>query len=794
MPTPTWLQRELALIAAEAERRHEHEVESLRHRLQQCETERMQSQLHALQLEAQLQEANAQRQELEGALDDAESEIAQQRLNSDHDKREERTVEAAQLARINELSRELIATRFELAAALGRLPPTATPSASTEVSHLGLDALLSAAARLDLQAADAILNPACVLTRAVGAANAASDDDGAAATSSGLAPTPAASAPAADVSLSPTLGEICQAQRDALSVSLDRALLTVCKPVTSPSALAVTGTRGARAGTTAGSAGSAPSPSLSPTSLKPRGSPAASGKPKRSPLSPRSPAAVSAGAGAAAASAARAHAAAAAAMATAKGVSPPKVADDSSAESSVSSGADGDDAERGGVPEHTSPADEEAEAPGARARSAEAAGALIEALLLRGAQVNAVDETGRTAIHWACERGQPLIAALLVQHHASLEVVDARGRTPLHAAAARGSGTLVELLLRHGADETVEASDGSTAGSLASAAADSGAATTLADCTLRVAGMARRANALYRRGLFGKATTAFEKALEVATGAGASVCSATDVATLHFNCARAAIKEGRHVFALEQATEAVRARPDYANAGMLQAECHMELFDFDAAAAAYRRVASLEPHNSAWIDCAERAETMARATPYEVLGVPDTADAPAIKRAYRVQCLQWHPDKHQKTAEERARASAMFQRVTRAYETLSDELARADLDIRLRADALRAFRAEADLRAGTAGAGMGAGMGAGGRGDFGGVHHAPTVDQILQDAMRAGREFARDFGEATAYDERGCYSERYTHDLDEDLRQPNFGAWRKPSRTSPAWFENDTAV
>jgi DNA repair exonuclease SbcCD ATPase subunit len=190
MPTPTWLQRELALIAAEAERRHEHEVESLRHRLQQCETERMQSQLHALQLEAQLQEANAQRQELEGALDDAESEIAQQRLNSDHDKREERTVEAAQLARINELSRELIATRFELAAALGLLPPTATPSASTEVSRLGLDALLSAAARLDLQAADAILNPACVLTRAVGAANAASDDDGAAATSSGLAPTP----------------------------------------------------------------------------------------------------------------------------------------------------------------------------------------------------------------------------------------------------------------------------------------------------------------------------------------------------------------------------------------------------------------------------------------------------------------------------------------------------------------------------------------------------------------------------------------------------------------------------
>jgi hypothetical protein len=38
----------------------------------------------------------------------------------------------------------------------------------------------------------------------------------------------------------------------------------------------------------------------------------------------------------------------------------------------------------------------------------------------------------------------------------------------------------------------------------------------------------------------------------------------------------------------------------------------------------------------------------------------------------------------------------------------SGSLARADLDIRLRAVALRAFRAAADLRAGTAGAGMGA--------------------------------------------------------------------------------------
>ena len=93
---------------------------------------------------------------------------------------------------------------------------------------------------------------------------------------------------------------------------------------------------------------------------------------------------------------------------------------------------------------------------------------------------------------------------------------------------------------------------------------------------------------------------------------------------------------------------------------------------------------------------------MASASPYDVLGLSETADAAEVKRAYKGQCLQWHPDKHQGTAEERRRANTMFQRVTSAYEVLSDTRARADLDARLRADAIsRSFRdgsAERDRR------------------------------------------------------------------------------------------------
>lgn len=226
----SWLSHELARLAAEADRRHESELEALRHRLQQCETERMQSQLVCLRLEAQVQEQSVQHQELESALHESERELAQQRQLAD-DKTEERTVEAAQLSRINELSRELIATRFELATALkGRRP--SSPAAGSQpavVAALSLDALLSAASQLDLTAADAILNPSCLLTTSSGGVAGTdpdADDDVDALDEA------AAAAPAVDAADgAPAKAATASADgRDALSASLDRALLSVCRP------------------------------------------------------------------------------------------------------------------------------------------------------------------------------------------------------------------------------------------------------------------------------------------------------------------------------------------------------------------------------------------------------------------------------------------------------------------------------------------------------------------------------------------------------------------------------------
>ena len=153
--TQSATQRMMAL-AMEIEEEHELErraasvrVEEMSQRLSAAEADRLQHQMATLRLEDQLQASQEQAAELASELES------------------ERSAQRVQLDRINDLCRELIATRFELARA----------QKGAADAPRGEEALLEAAAQLDLRAADLILNPACELVPT--AADEAGADDGA---------------------------------------------------------------------------------------------------------------------------------------------------------------------------------------------------------------------------------------------------------------------------------------------------------------------------------------------------------------------------------------------------------------------------------------------------------------------------------------------------------------------------------------------------------------------------------------------------------------------------------------
>src|SRR4030043_1410563 len=54
---------------------------------------------------------------------------------------------------------------------------------------------------------------------------------------------------------------------------------------------------------------------------------------------------------------------------------------------------------------------------------------------------------------------------------------------------------------------------------------------------------------------------------------------------------------------------------------------------------------------------------------YDILGVSKSASAEEIKKAYRKQALEWHPDRHKDNKEE---AEKRFKEINEAYQVLSD--------------------------------------------------------------------------------------------------------------------------
>src|ERR1041385_4103553 len=76
----------------------------------------------------------------------------------------------------------------------------------------------------------------------------------------------------------------------------------------------------------------------------------------------------------------------------------------------------------------------------------------MEALLARGAEINASNAHGWTPLHVAAAGGDPAVIALLLQHGADVHAQSHIGTTPLDNATTRGGRkAVIDLLLAHGA-------------------------------------------------------------------------------------------------------------------------------------------------------------------------------------------------------------------------------------------------------------------------------------------------------------------------------------------------------
>jgi ankyrin repeat protein len=108
--------------------------------------------------------------------------------------------------------------------------------------------------------------------------------------------------------------------------------------------------------------------------------------------------------------------------------------------------------------------------------------ATVRRLIAEGVNVNAAQGDGMTALHWAAERGDSIMANLLLRAHANVKAVTRIGNyTPLHIAGKSGSGAVVRALLKAGSDPNVATTSGATALHFAAASGSVDAVNALLD-------------------------------------------------------------------------------------------------------------------------------------------------------------------------------------------------------------------------------------------------------------------------------------------------------------------------
>ena len=87
---------------------------------------------------------------------------------------------------------------------------------------------------------------------------------------------------------------------------------------------------------------------------------------------------------------------------------------------------------------------------------------IFQELVAAGAPVNAVGGDGGTPLHWACHHDRADMVVLLLDTGADLGAQNRWGRAPLHVASRRGCASVAGLLLERGADPNAVTREGWT--------------------------------------------------------------------------------------------------------------------------------------------------------------------------------------------------------------------------------------------------------------------------------------------------------------------------------------------
>jgi ankyrin repeat protein len=87
----------------------------------------------------------------------------------------------------------------------------------------------------------------------------------------------------------------------------------------------------------------------------------------------------------------------------------------------------------------------------------------VKAMLAKKADVNGTDADGSTALHWAAQENQPVIAGMLIDAGAKVNAGTRYNITPLALAAKSGSAAIIERLLKAGVDPNSTSGEGETA-------------------------------------------------------------------------------------------------------------------------------------------------------------------------------------------------------------------------------------------------------------------------------------------------------------------------------------------